>query len=188
VMSSPSALTALIQSVPALSSITVQSIDSAPTQSIEAATVARTSSNNVGAIVGGAVGGSFLLLILIAITMKRGQRKNTVVPSPVRMDPEYGTFKTTAPPSENPSENGSEAAPAPEEAAPPKGVGHTYPLTPPAPAPAPAPEEAAPRSEAAYSVAAAPLPPLSGAPKLAPLAPLAPIGFGARNPVQISPQ
>lgn len=188
VMSSPSALTTLIQSVPALSSITVQSIDSAPTQSIEAATVARASSNNVGAIVGGAVGGSFLLLILIAITMKWGKRKITVMPSPVRMDPEYGTFKTTAPPSENPSENGSEAAPAPEEAAPPKGVGHTYPLTPPAPAPAPAPEEAAPRSEAAYSVAAAPLPPLSGAPKLAPLAPLAPIGFGARNPVQISPQ
>jgi hypothetical protein len=50
--------------------------------------------------------------------------------------------------------------------------------------PAPAPEEAAPP---AYSVAA-PLPPLSGAPKLAPLAPLAPIGFGARNPVQIAPQ
>jgi hypothetical protein len=187
VMSSPSALTTLIQSVPALSSITVQSIDSAPTQSIEAATVARVSSNNVGAIVGGAVGGSFLLIILIAIIMKRGTRKIAVVPSPVRMDPEYGKFKTTAPPSENPSENGSEAAPAPEEAAPPKGVGHTYPLTPPAPAPAPVPEEAAPRSEAAYSIAA-PLPPLSGAPKLAPLAPLAPIGFGARNPVQIAPQ
>jgi hypothetical protein len=184
VMSSPSALTTLIQSVPALSSITVQSIDSAPTQSIEAATVARASSNNVGAIVGGVVGGSFLLLILIAITMKRGTRKIADLPSPVRMDPEYGKFKTTPPPSENPSENGSEAAPAPEEAAPLKGAGHTYPLTPPAPAPAPAPEEAAPP---AYSVAA-PLPPLSGAPKLAPLAPLAPIGFGARNPVQIAPQ
>jgi len=124
---------------------------------------------------------------LIAITMKRGSRKMKIasmVASPVRMDPEYGKFKTTAPPSENPSENGSEAAPAPEEAAPLKGAGHTYPLTPPAPAPAPAPEEAAPP---AYSVAA-PLPPLSGAPKLAPLAPLAPIGFGARNPVQIAPQ
>jgi 3-hydroxyacyl-CoA dehydrogenase len=115
---------------------------------------------------------------------ERAASKIADVPSPVRMDPEYGKFKTTPPPSENPSENGSEAAPAPEEAAPLKGAGHTYPLTPPAPAPAPVPEEAAPP---AYSVAA-PLPPLSGAPKLAPLAPLAPIGFGARNPVQIAPQ
>ena len=186
VMSSPSALTSLMQSVPALSSITVQSIDSAPTQSIEAATVPLVSSNNVGAIVGGAVGGSFLLIILIAVAItmkKRGTSKISM--SPVRMDPEYGKLKTTAPPSENPSENGSEAAPAPEEAAPhseAKAMAETEAAKKAAaPPPAPPPEPAA-------SSVAAPLPPLSGAPKLAPLAPLAPIGFGARKPVQIAPQ
>jgi hypothetical protein len=79
--SSPQALTALMTSVSALSSITVQSIDSVPTQFNEAATVVRTSSNSVGASVSGVpvgvVGGFFLLVILVfaAITMKIMMKK-----------------------------------------------------------------------------------------------------------------
>ena len=79
--SSPQALTALMTSVAALSSITVQSIDSVPTQFNEAATVVRTSSNSVSASVSGVpvgvVGGFFLLVILVfaAITMKIMMKK-----------------------------------------------------------------------------------------------------------------
>jgi len=79
--SSPQALTALMTSVSALSSITVQSIDSVPTQFNEAATVVRTSSNSVSASVSGVpvgvVGGFFLLVILVfaAITMKIMMKK-----------------------------------------------------------------------------------------------------------------
>ena len=79
--SSPQALTALMTSVSALSSITVQSIDSVPTQFNEAATVVRASFNSVGASVSGVpvgvVGGFFLLVILVfaAITMKIMMKK-----------------------------------------------------------------------------------------------------------------
>jgi len=79
--SSPQALTALMTSVSALSSITVQSIDSVPTQFNEAVTVVRASFNSVGASVSGVpvgvVGGFFLLVILVfaAITMKIMMKK-----------------------------------------------------------------------------------------------------------------
>ena len=79
--SSPQALTALMTSVSALSSITVQSIDSVSTQVDEAATVVRASFNSVGASVSGVpagvVGGFFLLVILVfaAITMKIMMKK-----------------------------------------------------------------------------------------------------------------
>ena len=129
--SSPQALTTLMSSVPALSSITVQSIDSTPTQSIEAPTVVRASFNSMGAIVGGVVGGFFFLVILIV--RRRGTKKIGVMPEPVRMHPEYGKLNGR----HNNSDNGSEAAPAPEVAA--EGVAPPPPLLAPPTAPPTAP-------------------------------------------------